>query len=159
MKEAQTPAGRELSMPELYGEGPVAVYLRDIYALPGMPYGKESAESFAPLLQSVREEGVRDPVKLIPRLEGGYYLVEGYRRCHAAVAARLAVVPARIEQKTVQEVYQEAAHSNSPFLDDAASSQSGQKEAPKRIITHIQEMFGMKGRRLQTRKRDRGRER
>lgn len=40
MKETQTPAGRELSMPELYGEGPVAVHLRDIYALPGMPYGK-----------------------------------------------------------------------------------------------------------------------
>lgn len=159
MKETQFPAGREPSMPELYGESPVVVHLRDIYALPGIPYGKESEESFAPLLQSVRDEGVRDPLKLIPRLEGGYYLVEGYRRCHAAVAARLAVVPAKIEQKTVQEVYRETDYINRIFLDGAAPPQSGQKEAPKRIITHIQEMFGMKGRRLRSRKRDRGRER
>lgn len=159
MKEPQTPAGRELSMPELYGEGPVTVHLRDIYALPGMPYGKESAESFAPLLQSVRDEGIRNPVRLIPRLEGGYYLVEGYRRCHAAVAARLVVVPANIEQKSVQEVFREAAHSNIFFPDDVAPTQSGQTDAPKRIITHIQEMFGVKGRRLRSRKRDGGRER
>ena len=65
MKETQTPAGRELSMPELYGEGPVTVHLRDIYALPGMPYGKESAESFAPLhtLVMSSEEYIRYQIK------------------------------------------------------------------------------------------------
>ncbi len=159
MKETQTPAGRELSMPELYGEGPVTVHLRDIYALPGMPYGKESAESFAPLLQSVRDEGIRNPVRLIPAWRAATI----WWRATAAVMRRWPPGWSSFQQTSSRNPYRRSFGklliATYFFPDDVAPTQSGQTDAPKRIITHIQEMFGVKGRRLQSRKRDGGRER
>ena len=149
MKEYQTPAGREPTIPELYGDGPIPISIHDIYTLPGMPYGKDTPEHFQPLLESVRKDGILKPVTLIPRLEGGYYLVDGYRRCHAAVRCRLAVIPSRVEAKTVQEVYREMLGRDSGFPPAYTR--------PRGILQHIREMFGLN--RHRQRKQQRGRER
>lgn len=149
MKEYQTPADRELTIQELYSDGPIPISIHDIYTLPGMPYGKDTPEDFQPLLESVRKDGILRPVTLIPRLEGGYYLVDGYRRCHAAVRCRLAVIPSRVEDKTVQEVYREMLGGNSRFPQAYTR--------PRGVLQHIREAFGLGRNRPRKRRRDRDR--
>ena len=95
MDDPKAPQGGELSVEQLYSKKPIDAPLNEIYAVPGIQYHKETADSFRPLFQSVLKEGIREPVELVPRREGGYYLAHGYRRCHAAVAAHLRTIPAR----------------------------------------------------------------
>lgn len=148
MNDQTNPASRELNMAELYGETPVPISLREIYTLPGIPYAKDTLETLRPLLESVRQEGIQKPVRLIPRMEGGYYLVDGYRRCHAAALCHLSTVPSCVEQKTVQEVYQEiltmpAVHSLQP--DEGRQRRMDRQtehNRPKHILQTFQELLG-----------------
>lgn len=150
MNDPKPPSGGDISMEQLYSQSPIDVPLDKIYAIPGMPYFKESAGAFRPFFESVLKEGIREPVNLIPRREGGYYLAQGYRRCHAAVAAHLRTVPAIIENKTLQQVREEAATANIRRADTTGLHRitpgcqpvvPDPKKRPKRIVTLIKEMF------------------
>ena len=69
-----------------------------IHANPRQPRKRFEHESTAGLADSLRSQGVIQPVVVRPRLEGGYELIAGERRWRAAREAGLATVPAVIRE-------------------------------------------------------------
>jgi hypothetical protein len=83
-----------------------SVALSSIYTLPGSnPFAAESAASMRPLLDSIRKDGVQQPVVLSKRAEGGYYLIDGHRRCCAAYLAHIENVPAHVRDLPLEKAY------------------------------------------------------
>jgi ParB family chromosome partitioning protein len=69
-----------------------------IHANPRQPRKRFDHSSTAGLADSIRHQGVVQPVVLRPRLEGGYELIAGERRWRAAREADLPTVPALIRE-------------------------------------------------------------
>jgi ParB family chromosome partitioning protein len=65
-----------------------------IHANPKQPRKRFDGETVSGLAESIRAQGLIQPVVLRPRLEGGYELIAGERRWRAAQQAGLATVPA-----------------------------------------------------------------
>src|SRR6516165_5487799 len=74
------------------------VPLEQIHANPRQPRKRFDHEATAGLADSIRHQGVVQPVVLRPRLEGGYELIAGERRWRAARAAGLTSVPAVVRE-------------------------------------------------------------
>jgi ParB family transcriptional regulator, chromosome partitioning protein len=74
------------------------VPLEQIHANPRQPRKRFDHEATAGLADSIRSQGVIQPVVLRPRLKGGYELVAGERRWRAAREAGVATVPAVIRE-------------------------------------------------------------
>jgi ParB family chromosome partitioning protein len=72
------------------------VPLEQIHANPRQPRKRFDHEATAGLAESIRHQGVVQPVVLRPRLEGGYELIAGERRWRAAREAGVPSVPAVI---------------------------------------------------------------
>jgi len=72
------------------------VPVEQIHANPKQPRKRFEHETTAGLAESIRTNGIVQPVVLRPRLEGGYELIAGERRWRAAREAGLATVPALI---------------------------------------------------------------
>ena len=70
------------------------VAVEQIHANPRQPRKRFDHEATAGLADSIRTQGILQPVVLRPRLEGGYELIAGERRWRAAREAGLATVPA-----------------------------------------------------------------
>lgn len=83
---------------------PTMVSLRDIYVLPENDLYANSPDSLKPLLESVRENGILVPIRLAKLEEGGYYLVDGHRRCIAAAIVKIQNVPAYVEELPSREL-------------------------------------------------------
>jgi ParB family chromosome partitioning protein len=66
----------------------------DIHANPRQPRRRFEGEAVSGLAESIKAQGLIQPVVVRPRLEGGYELIAGERRWRAAREARLATVPA-----------------------------------------------------------------
>ncbi|HEV2590421.1 MAG TPA: ParB/RepB/Spo0J family partition protein [Gaiellaceae bacterium] len=66
----------------------------EIHANPKQPRKRFDGESVSGLAESIRAQGLVQPVVVRPRLEGGYELIAGERRWRAAREAQLATVPA-----------------------------------------------------------------
>jgi ParB family transcriptional regulator, chromosome partitioning protein len=81
------------------GEAQLAhVPLEQIHANPRQPRRRFEHEATAGLADSIRSEGVIQPVVLRPRAEGGYELIAGERRWRAAREAGVKAVPALIRK-------------------------------------------------------------
>jgi ParB family chromosome partitioning protein len=80
-------------MPEL-----AHVPVEQIHANPRQPRRRFDHETTAGLADSIRHEGVVQPVLLRPRLEGGYELIAGERRWRAAREAGVPTLPAVIRE-------------------------------------------------------------
>jgi len=79
------------------GEAELAhVPLEQIHANPRQPRRRFEHEATAGLADSIRSEGVIQPVVLRPRAEGGYELIAGERRWRAAREAGVKALPAVI---------------------------------------------------------------
>jgi ParB family chromosome partitioning protein len=74
------------------------VPLEQIHANPRQPRRRFDHEATAGLAESIRHQGVVQPVVLRPRLEGGYELIAGERRWRAAREAGVPTVPAVIRE-------------------------------------------------------------
>jgi ParB family chromosome partitioning protein len=74
------------------------VPLEQIHPNPRQPRKRFEHEVTAALADSLRLQGVIQPVVLRPRLEGGYELIAGERRWRAAREAALPTVPAVIRE-------------------------------------------------------------
>ena len=74
-----------------------------IAANPRQPRRKVDAESLGALAESVRAQGLIQPVVVRPLGEGSYELIAGERRWRAARAAGLATVPALIRETDDRE--------------------------------------------------------
>jgi ParB family chromosome partitioning protein len=65
-----------------------------VHPNPRQPRRRFDPEAIAELAQSIRAQGVVQPVVVRPRLQGGYELIAGERRWRAAREAGIATVPA-----------------------------------------------------------------
>jgi ParB family chromosome partitioning protein len=74
------------------------VPVEQIHANPRQPRRRFDHEATAGLADSIRAQGVIQPVVLRPRLEGGYELIAGERRWRAAREAGAATLPAVIRE-------------------------------------------------------------
>jgi ParB family transcriptional regulator, chromosome partitioning protein len=74
------------------------VPLEQIHANPRQPRKRFDHEATAGLADSIRAQGVVQPVVLRPRPEGGYELIAGERRWRAAREAGISTVPAVIRE-------------------------------------------------------------
>jgi ParB family chromosome partitioning protein len=72
--------------------------VEQIHANPRQPRKRFEHEATTGLAESLRAQGVIQPVVLRPRLEGGYELIAGERRWRAAREAGLTSVPAVIRE-------------------------------------------------------------
>ena len=90
--------GLEVLMGGAYAEAPELVHLRvdEIRPNPRQPRRQIDHETTAGLADSIRAQGVLQPVVVRPRAEGGYELIAGERRWRAAREAGLASVPALV---------------------------------------------------------------
>jgi ParB family transcriptional regulator, chromosome partitioning protein len=87
------------------GSSPELAYvpIEQIHPNPRQPRKRFEHEATAGLADSLRSQGVIQPVVLRPRLEGGYQLIAGERRWRAAREAALATVPAVIREADDRE--------------------------------------------------------
>ena len=87
------------------GNAPELAYipLEQIHPNPRQPRKRFEHEATAGLADSLRAQGLIQPVVLRPRLEGGYELIAGERRWRAAREAALATVPAVIREADDRE--------------------------------------------------------
>jgi ParB family transcriptional regulator, chromosome partitioning protein len=74
------------------------VPVEQIHANPRQPRRRFEHEATAGLADSIRREGVIQPVVLRPRLQGGYELIAGERRWRAAREAGVIALPAVIRE-------------------------------------------------------------
>ena len=74
------------------------VPLEQIHANPRQPRRRFDHEATAGLADSIRSQGILQPVVLRPRPEGGYELIAGERRWRAAREAGVPTVPALIRE-------------------------------------------------------------
>jgi len=74
------------------------VPVEQIHANPRQPRKRFDHESTSGLADSIRSQGVVQPVVLRPRTEGGYELIAGERRWRAAREAGIATLPAVIRE-------------------------------------------------------------
>jgi ParB family chromosome partitioning protein len=74
------------------------VAVEQIHANPRQPRRRFDHEATIGLADSIRNQGVVQPVVLRPRLEGGYELIAGERRWRAAREAGLQTLPAVIRE-------------------------------------------------------------
>ena len=91
--------------PEVSAEpaGQTTVPLEEIHPGRHQPRRSFHEESLAELAQSIKAQGMMQPVLLRPRPQGGYELVAGERRWRAAGLAGLQSVPASIKEVTDQQ--------------------------------------------------------
>ena len=74
------------------------VAIDQIHPNPAQPRRRFEEEAVGGLADSIRAQGLIQPVVLRPRLEGGYELIAGERRWRAAAAAGLTSVPAVVRE-------------------------------------------------------------
>jgi ParB family transcriptional regulator, chromosome partitioning protein len=87
-----------VSAPEL-----AHVPIEQIHANPRQPRRRFDHEATAGLADSIRHQGVVQPVVLRPRLQGGYELIAGERRWRAAREAGIPTLPAVIREADDRE--------------------------------------------------------
>ena len=87
------------------GSSPELAYvpIEQIHPNPRQPRKRFEHEATAGLADSLRAQGVIQPVVLRPRPEGGYELIAGERRWRAAREAALPTVPAVIREADDRE--------------------------------------------------------
>ena len=75
----------------------------EIHPNPKQPRKRFDDEAAGGLAESIRAQGLIQPVVVRPRLEGGYELIAGERRWRAARAAGIATVPAVVREADDRE--------------------------------------------------------
>jgi ParB family chromosome partitioning protein len=82
--------------PELAGEGLVQIGIERISPSPFQPRKRFPEAAIRELADSIKAQGILQPLVVRPRAKGGYELIAGERRLKAAKAAGLLTVPALI---------------------------------------------------------------
>jgi ParB family chromosome partitioning protein len=74
------------------------VPVEQIHANPNQPRKELDSETVSGLAESIRSQGLIQPIVVRPRVHGGYELIAGERRWRAAVEAGITTVPAVIRE-------------------------------------------------------------
>lgn len=72
--------------------------LSELHPFDGHPFKVLDDEAMAETVESIRQIGVVMPVLARPMESGGYEIVSGHRRCHAAALAGLETVPVLVRE-------------------------------------------------------------
>lgn len=72
------------------------ISLEDLHPFENHPYKVQDNEDMDTLIESIKENGILSPLIVRPLDTGGYEIVSGHRRLHAAEKAGLKTVPALI---------------------------------------------------------------
>lgn len=156
-----------LGVPQMQ-DGTELVKIKDIFPFKDHPFKVVDDEKMDELVESIRTNGVLTPVLIRPRSEGGYEMVSGHRRLHAAEKAGLDKIPSIIKEMSDDEAViamvdsnvqreevlpSERAWSFKMKMDalrhqgKATDSTSG-LEGPKLTVDVIGEESGFKGRQV-----------
>lgn len=90
-----------LGVPEIAGTQEIE--LGRIHSFKNHPFKVVDDEKMETLVDSIRENGVLNPVIVRPDASGNYEMISGHRRLHAAGIAGLAKVPAIVKEMTDDE--------------------------------------------------------
>ena len=156
-----------LGVPQMQ-DGTELVKVKDIFPFKDHPFKVVDDEKMDELVESIRTNGVLTPVLIRPRSEGGYEMVSGHRRLHAAEKAGLEKIPSIIKEMSDDEAVIAMVDSNvqreeilpserawsfkmkmdamkhQGRSDDSASGLEG----PKLTVDKIGEESGFKGRQV-----------
>ena len=105
------------SYDELFGETPVhadavEVMIKELYDFENHPFHVNDDEDMAELVQSVRDKGILVPLTVRPKDGGGYEIISGHRRRHAAEIAGLFKVPVLIRELSDEDAVDIMIYSN-----------------------------------------------
>ena len=90
-----------LGVPEIAGTQEIE--LARIHSFPNHPFKVLDDEKMETLVDSIRENGVLNPVIVRPDNTGNYEMISGHRRLHAAELAGLKKIPAIVKEMTDDE--------------------------------------------------------
>ena len=96
------------SVDELLGaptfkEGTEEIVISKIRPFKDHPVKVVDDEKMDDLVESIKASGVLTPVLVRPNKDGGYEMISGHRRMHAAIRAGLETIPAEIKQLSRDE--------------------------------------------------------
>lgn len=90
-----------LGVPEIAGTQEIEI--RRIHAFPNHPFKLLDDEKMDTLVDSIRENGILNPVIVRPDQSGNYEMISGHRRLHAAKIVGLKKVPAIVKEMSDDE--------------------------------------------------------
>ena len=79
------------------------ISIRQIHPFRNHPFKVLDDDRMKDLVQSVKDNGILNPVLVRPDEQGGFEMISGHRRMHAAKLAGLTTVPAIIKEMTDDE--------------------------------------------------------
>ena len=96
------------SVDELLGapsikDGTEEIRIDKIHPFKDHPFKVVDDDKMAELVESIKANGILSPVLVRPDNQGGYEMISGHRRMHAAKLAGLEVVPAIVKEMTDDE--------------------------------------------------------
>ena len=96
------------SVDELLGapsikDGTEEIRIDKIHSFKDHPFKVVDDDKMAELVESIKANGILSPVLVRPDNQGGYEMVSGHRRMHAAKLVGLEVVPAIVKEMTDDE--------------------------------------------------------
>lgn len=83
--------------------GSMEVPLSELYNFKNHPFKVEDDEKMEELVESIKQNGVLSPALVRSREKGGYELISGHRRKHAAELAGIEQIPVIVKQLTDDE--------------------------------------------------------
>ena len=90
-----------LGVPEIAGTQEIDI--ERIHAFPNHPFKVLDDEKMDTLVDSIRENGILNPVIVRPDQSGHYEMISGHRRLHAAKIVGLKKVPAIVKEMSDDE--------------------------------------------------------
>ncbi len=90
-----------LGVPEINGTQEIDT--RRISAFKNHPFKVLDDEKMSELVESIRENGILNPVIVRPNEDGNYEMISGHRRLHAAELVGLEKIPAIVKEMTDDE--------------------------------------------------------
>lgn len=90
-----------LGVPEIAGTQEIEI--ERIHAFPNHPFKVLDDEKMDTLVDSIRENGILNPVIVRPDQSGNYEMISGHRRLHAAKIVELKKVPAIVKEMSDDE--------------------------------------------------------
>ena len=88
-----------LGVPEIAGTQEIE--LGRIHAFPNHPFKVLDDERMDTLVESIRENGILNPVIVRPDKNGDYEMISGHRRLHAAGIVGLSKIPAIVKEMSL----------------------------------------------------------
>ena len=90
-----------LGVPEIAGTQ--EIYVRRIHSFPNHPFKVVDDDRMNTLVDSIRENGILNPVSVRPDKNGDYEMISGHRRLHAAGILGLDKIPAIVKEMSDDE--------------------------------------------------------